>query len=374
MAWKRGALPSADPQAHAGLQQPRRVGMPQRMGRDARLDAGLGKDLLEGPPERVARDRSITFSIGAEPAPVAMRFPQPAQLGENRLGQRHRALLVALAHDADQSVPAVDRGHLEGRRLADAQAAGIHQQECDPGDRLPHATDDGASFGIGENAGQTLALRCLDLFLRTVPSRSRACVCRETGCQHDRAGTSLARRPARRADAKSSCAPPSRRDRRASGDSGRQGRERRGCRRPGYLARGRPRPCRRSYAYAGVSSRWSFWQVDRHMPAPRDYPTRPSHDLTASAIYGEAVQSNYDNVPGHIIVEQYPRQSAPAREGLDVAAQEVLEALAQEKAQKYLPGEAQHHNEGHQRTAGAPDREVAKMSPIDLGLLTGQGA
>ena len=28
------------------------------------------------------------------------------------------------------------------------------------------------------------------------------------------------------------------------------------------------------------------------MPAPRDYPTRPSHDLTASAIYGEAVQSN----------------------------------------------------------------------------------
>src|SRR5262245_27473225 len=222
--------------------------------------------------------------------------------------------------------------------------------------------------------GRRLRFGALTFFLRTAPSRSRACVCRETGCQHDRAGTSLARRPARRADAKSSCAPPSRRDRRASGDSGRQGRERRGCRRPGYSARGRPRPCRRSYAYAGVSSRWSFWQVDRHMPAPRDYPTRPSHDLTASAIYGEAVQSNYDNVPGHIIVEQYPRQSAPAREGLDVAAQEVLEALAQEKAQKYLPGEAQHHNEGHQRTAGAPDREMAKMSPIDLGLLTGQGA
>jgi len=28
------------------------------------------------------------------------------------------------------------------------------------------------------------------------------------------------------------------------------------------------------------------------MPAPQDYPTRPTHDLTASAIYGEAVQSN----------------------------------------------------------------------------------
>src|SRR5215475_5295914 len=49
---------------------------------------------------------------------------------------------------------------------------------------------------------------------------------------------------------------------------------------------------RRSYAYAGVSSRWSFSQVDRYMPAPRDYPTCPTDDLTASAIYGEAVQSN----------------------------------------------------------------------------------
>src|SRR5215475_3688340 len=147
--------------------------------------------------------------------------------------------------------------------------------------------------------GRRLRFGALTFFLRTAPSRSRACVCRETGCQHDRAGTSLARRPARRADAKSSCARPSRRDRRASGDSGRQGRERRGCRRPGYLARGRPRPCRRSYAYEGVSSRWSFSQVDRHMPAPRDYPTRPTHDLAASAIYGEAVQSqeHYGEIP-----------------------------------------------------------------------------
>src|SRR5262249_56360785 len=103
--------------------------------------AGLGEDLLEGLPERVARDLIITFGVGAEPAPVAMRFPQPAQLGKNRLGQRDRALLVALTDDADQTVLAVDRGHLEGRRLADAEAAGIHQQKSDPGARLPDASD-----------------------------------------------------------------------------------------------------------------------------------------------------------------------------------------------------------------------------------------
>src|SRR5262249_40061491 len=140
--------------------------------------------------------------------------------------------------------------------------------------------------------GRRLRFGALTFFLRTAPSRSRACVRRGTGCRRDRAETSPVRRRARRANAKDSCALAPRRDRRASGDSGRQGRERRGCRRPGCSARGRPKPCRRSYAYAEVSSWWSFSQVNRHMPAPRDYPARALTDLKASAIYGEAVQSN----------------------------------------------------------------------------------
>src|SRR5215471_17503963 len=75
-----------------------------------------------------------------------------------------------------------------------------------------------------------------------------------------------------------------------------------------------------------------------------------------------------------IVVEQDSRQTIPTGEGLDVAVQEALEALIEEKAQEDPAREAQHHDEGHERPTGAPDREVAKMSPVDLALLTGQGA
>src|SRR5215467_7890225 len=49
---------------------------------------------------------------------------------------------------------------------------------------------------------------------------------------------------------------------------------------------------------------------------------------------GIAVPLKYDTL--EIVVEQYPRQSSPAREGLDVAAQKVLEALAEEETQEEL--------------------------------------
>jgi hypothetical protein len=35
---------------------------------------------------------------------------------------------------------------------------------------------------------------------------------------------------------------------------------------------------------------------------------------------------------------------------------------------------AQHHHEGHQRTAGATDLQVTEVPPVDLGLLAGQRA
>ena len=94
-------------------------------------------------------------------------------LGEHRRGQRHATLLVALANDPDQAVLAVDRRHFERGRLADAQATRIHQQEADPGDRPPHAADDGAGLGVGQNAGQAAALGRTDLFFEnSAQSRS----------------------------------------------------------------------------------------------------------------------------------------------------------------------------------------------------------
>ena len=75
-----------------------------------------------------------------------------------------------------------------------------------------------------------------------------------------------------------------------------------------------------------------------------------------------------------IVVEQDPRHPVPGRERADMAAQEALHAGVEEEAQKDLARVAQHHDERHQRTAGAADLQVAEMRPIDLRLLAGQAA
>src|SRR6202163_2270724 len=60
-----------------------------------------------------------------------------------------------------------------------------------------------------------------------------------------------------------------------------------------------------------------------------------------------------------IIVENDPWDPGPCFKGLDMAAQEVLHAGIEEEAQEDLARIAQHHDEGHQRTACAADREMA---------------
>ena len=55
-----------------------------------------------------------------------------------------------------------------------------------------------------------------------------------------------------------------------------------------------------------------------------------------------------------------------------MAAQEVLHALVEIKAQEDLATVAEHHDEGHQRSAGTADRQVTEMCPVDLSLFPGQ--
>ena len=72
-----------------------------------------------------------------------------------------------------------------------------------------------------------------------------------------------------------------------------------------------------------------------------------------------------------IVVEGDARHRPSAREGADVAAQEVLHARIEEEVQVELARPRQHHHEGHQRTARAPDRQVPEVPPVDLGQLAG---
>src|SRR5262249_24396527 len=75
-----------------------------------------------------------------------------------------------------------------------------------------------------------------------------------------------------------------------------------------------------------------------------------------------------------IVVEQDARNATPGGERADVTAQEVLERGVEGETQEDLPRIAEHHDEGHQGSDRSADRVLAEVSPIDLPLLTGQGA
>src|SRR4029453_268150 len=101
----------------------------------------------------MAADRASAIAGWAEPTPVAMRLPEAPQLGEDGLRQRDAAFLVALADNPNKSIDPIDRPHLQPRRLPDAQAAGIHEQQGSSGDRAPCAAKDRTRLDGGENVG-----------------------------------------------------------------------------------------------------------------------------------------------------------------------------------------------------------------------------
>src|SRR5450755_1176441 len=73
-----------------------------------------------------------------------------------------------------------------------------------------------------------------------------------------------------------------------------------------------------------------------------------------------------------IIIEDDLRDPGPCLKSLDMAAQKVLHAGIEEEAQEDLARIAQHHDEGHQRTACAADHEMTEVCPVDLGLFAWQ--
>src|SRR5579864_4259750 len=75
-----------------------------------------------------------------------------------------------------------------------------------------------------------------------------------------------------------------------------------------------------------------------------------------------------------IIVEDDLWDPRPCLEGRNMTAQKVLQAGIEEEAQEDVARIAQHHDEGHQRTAGAADHKMTEVRPVDLGLLARQTA
>src|SRR5215831_9128611 len=123
------------------------------MRRDALPDICFAGHFAEREPQCMAADRAGAIAGWAEPTPVAMRLPEAPQLGEDGLRQRYAAFLVAFADNPHKSIDPIDRPNLKRRSLADAKAAGIHEQQGSSGDRAPYAAEDGTRLDVGEDVG-----------------------------------------------------------------------------------------------------------------------------------------------------------------------------------------------------------------------------
>ena len=76
----------------------------------------------------------------------------------------------------------------------------------------------------------------------------------------------------------------------------------------------------------------------------------------------------------HIVVQDLPGTAAEVGKRLDMAAHEVGERRVEVEAQERVARVAEHHDEGHERSAGSADLDVIEVGPVDLRLLRWQGA
>ena len=93
--------------------------------------------------------------IGEEPAWIAVGLPKRPQVVQDRSRQGHEPLPVALADDAEPEIGAVDGADFQGRGLADAQAAGVHEGEAGLVNRAPHAAQQRADLLVRQDLGKT---------------------------------------------------------------------------------------------------------------------------------------------------------------------------------------------------------------------------
>ena len=75
-----------------------------------------------------------------------------------------------------------------------------------------------------------------------------------------------------------------------------------------------------------------------------------------------------------VVVKQDSGYAAKGGEGQHMTTQEAVHPRVQTEAQKDAARVAQHHDEGHQRTLGATDDQMAEVSPVHLSLLARQRA
>jgi len=145
------------------LKQMRRVTVPQRMhvrgllhaaGLEGQAEAALQRGVGHGFRGGGGSLTTVAFA-GEEQRGMTMRFPLIPQALEGDFGQRDVAILIALATaDVEEHAFGIDVAHLEAQPFAQAQAAGVNEQQADMVVRRGHRGEQAADFGGGEHHGQ----------------------------------------------------------------------------------------------------------------------------------------------------------------------------------------------------------------------------
>ena len=67
-----------------------------------------------------------------------------------------------------------------------------------------------------------------------------------------------------------------------------------------------------------------------------------------------------------VIIEQDPRQAVPGLKRRNVPAQKAFHARVEKELHEDLARPRQNHHEGHERPAGPPNLQMAKVPPVNL--------
>jgi hypothetical protein len=90
-------------------------------------------------------------------------------------------------------------------------------------------------------------------------------------------------------------------------------------------------------------------------------------EVEQSRVEADRVAVPLQHGTAQIVVQNDPWDAVPCSEGAEMTAQKILHAGIEEKAQKYVPREAEHHDERHQGATGSTNDYVTKMTPLCRG-------
>jgi len=156
------------------LEEPGRIGVPQRVWRAAATAGEIGRldGLGKGAGQDMGGDGTGSPAIGEEPARIAvvLGLPHPPQAFVHLLGHGHDPFLVALADDAQDATGLVDGGDGKSSGLADPQAAAVNQAETAAVYRIADRGENAPHFGMGKRLRQPPLLGKPDLFLNSAQS------------------------------------------------------------------------------------------------------------------------------------------------------------------------------------------------------------